>query len=247
MEHDIRLALMTGIDIPVPECQLTIHQPTIKEISMMGENDFNLGAHLVCVDKKDYGLDNQPDLNNFTLLMKLLEDKEAADKKQTVKQFLLLILPQCSRINITSRSIFCNKDGENLILDEGNFESFQIALRKILCMEHDKAKDKDDVPERYNPANDKARAIADKIYAGRNALAKIKAEKNPYDSMLSRKASILAIGVGYTMEEINKFTIYQVNNLCTRMTMKMEKDMDDKIRLAGGKPDKSPPPWIGPI
>ena len=65
--------------------------------------------------------------------------------------------------------------------------------------------------------------------------------------MLSRKASILAIGVGYTIEEINKFTIYQVNNLCTRMTMKMEKDMDDKIRLTGGKPDKSPPPWIGPI
>ena len=57
MEHDIRLALMTGIDIPVPECQLVIHQPTIKEISIVGENDFNLGAHLVCINKEDYGND----------------------------------------------------------------------------------------------------------------------------------------------------------------------------------------------
>ena len=40
---DIRLALMTGIDIPVPELQTVIHQPTIKEISYMGEQDFFVG------------------------------------------------------------------------------------------------------------------------------------------------------------------------------------------------------------
>ena len=34
---DYRLALMTGIDIPIPECQLVIHQPSLKEISFIGE------------------------------------------------------------------------------------------------------------------------------------------------------------------------------------------------------------------
>jgi len=29
------LALMTGVDIPIPELQLTLHQPTIKEISLL--------------------------------------------------------------------------------------------------------------------------------------------------------------------------------------------------------------------
>jgi hypothetical protein len=33
MEFDYRLALMTGVDIPIPECQLTIKQPTCLEIS----------------------------------------------------------------------------------------------------------------------------------------------------------------------------------------------------------------------
>jgi len=41
---DYRLALMTGTDIPVPECQLTIHQPKIQEISFIGEQDFFVGA-----------------------------------------------------------------------------------------------------------------------------------------------------------------------------------------------------------
>ena len=40
---DYNLALMTGIDIPVPELQISIHQPTIKEISMIGEQDFFTG------------------------------------------------------------------------------------------------------------------------------------------------------------------------------------------------------------
>jgi hypothetical protein len=40
---DYKLALMTGVDIPVPELQTIIHQPSIKEISMIGETDFFMG------------------------------------------------------------------------------------------------------------------------------------------------------------------------------------------------------------
>jgi len=35
--QDLRSALMTGIEIPIPECKLILHQPTIKEISYIGE------------------------------------------------------------------------------------------------------------------------------------------------------------------------------------------------------------------
>jgi hypothetical protein len=34
---DYRLSLMAGIDIPIPELQLTVHVPTIKDIAYMGE------------------------------------------------------------------------------------------------------------------------------------------------------------------------------------------------------------------
>jgi hypothetical protein len=40
---DIRLALMCGIDIPITEYQITIHQPKIREIALIGEEDFFAG------------------------------------------------------------------------------------------------------------------------------------------------------------------------------------------------------------
>lgn len=40
---DVRLALMTGVDIPIPDLTMTMHQPTIKEISMLGERNFFVG------------------------------------------------------------------------------------------------------------------------------------------------------------------------------------------------------------
>ena len=48
---DINLALMSGIDIPVPECQLVIHQPTISEISFIGEEDVFVGVPTLCLNK----------------------------------------------------------------------------------------------------------------------------------------------------------------------------------------------------
>ena len=45
---DVRLALMTGNDIPIPECQLVLHQPTIKEIAFLGETDFFIGVQTLC-------------------------------------------------------------------------------------------------------------------------------------------------------------------------------------------------------
>jgi len=124
--------LAAGLDIPIPECQVIIHQPRVKEIGMMGENDFNMGAQILCIDRNSFseGQNLPIEVTNFNLLMSLLNEKEAADKKQTVKAVLTLVLPDY-QIILTPRSILCNKDSENLIIDEGNFDNFQKILKKI--------------------------------------------------------------------------------------------------------------------
>jgi hypothetical protein len=124
--------LAAGLDIPIPECQVIIHQPRVKEIGMMGENDFNMGAQILCIDRNSFseGQDLPIEVTNFNLLMSFLNEKEAADKKQTVKAVLALVLPDY-QIILTPRSILCNKDNENLIIDEGNFDNFQKILKKI--------------------------------------------------------------------------------------------------------------------
>jgi hypothetical protein len=48
---DTRLALMCGIDIPIPECGLIIHQPRIREIAFLGERDFFTGVQSFCINK----------------------------------------------------------------------------------------------------------------------------------------------------------------------------------------------------
>ena len=57
---DTRLALMTGIDIPIQECQVIIHQPTIKEISYLGEEDFFIGLQCLCIDRNTILEENLP-------------------------------------------------------------------------------------------------------------------------------------------------------------------------------------------
>ena len=41
---DYRLALMAGIDIPIPELLLVVHVPTVKDIAYMGEQEFFLAV-----------------------------------------------------------------------------------------------------------------------------------------------------------------------------------------------------------
>lgn len=86
-----------------------------------------------------------------------------------------------------------------------------------------KQKDKNgEIREVYNPANEKAKQIAEKIYKGRKKLAELKSSQNPDDSALARYFSILAIGLGYTSDELNNLTLFQINDLFERFTLKMK-------------------------
>ena len=93
---DIRLALMCGTDIPVPECQLIVHQPTIKEISLIGESDFFAGVQCLCLNKNMFTQDESvlSNVNNFQIFMTVMTEKEAADKKKSVQQVATLLFPK---------------------------------------------------------------------------------------------------------------------------------------------------------
>ena len=49
MDKDLRLALMTGIDIPFPECKLIVHQPRFEEIAFLGDTPFFTGTQTLCL------------------------------------------------------------------------------------------------------------------------------------------------------------------------------------------------------
>lgn len=235
---DTRLSLMCGTDYPVPECQLVIHQPRIKEIAFIGEADFFTGIQCLCLNKSMFVKDESllRDTNNFQIFMTIMSEKEAADKKFAVQQVFTLIFPKY-KVMMTPRSVLLSGDGMTIQIDEKNFESLQAALTNICCL---KTGPMDQ--QSFNPANAKAREIAEKLMRGR---AKVAAEKGQSNiSIFSQYLSILTVGLHIPMQKLMDLTMFQLYDLVERYMLYINWDMDVRCRLAGGKPDNQPDNWM---
>ena len=57
-----------------------------------------------------------------------------------------------------------NSSAGNVIIDEGNFEKLQWVIKQVFCL------DKTDMSD-FNPANKKAKEIADKLKKARQRVA----------------------------------------------------------------------------
>ena len=236
---DIRLALMSGIDIPIPECQLIVHQPSIKEISFIGEKDFFTGIQCLCLYKSMFVEDKNvlSDINNFQIFMMIMQEKEAKKKKEAVQTVLQLLFPTFQVIFTPNSLLFRPEDGEMIMIDVNNFEILQDFLRKIFCMNEGPMDQ-----QAFNPGGDKAKAIAEKIMKGRERIA---AEKNSGNSSIfSQYLSILSIGLHKTIPELTELTMFQLYDLIERYQLWVSWDLDVRIRIGGGKPDEKPDNWM---
>ena len=64
------------MNIPFPQAQLTIYQPSIAEIGLIGESDFFVAATALSKDYKKYQ-DNSDlsNMSNFDILMSIINEK----------------------------------------------------------------------------------------------------------------------------------------------------------------------------
>ncbi len=235
------LALMTGIDIPVPELQLAIHQPTIKEISMIGEKEFFVGAQTLCVNKTLYIQDENvlSQTTNFQIFMTMMQNKESKETKNCVLKVLNLILPNVV-VMFTPRAVMLNFEGQSVNIDESNFEQLQAILNAVFCL-------KEGGQEAFNPANEEAKKIAEKLMRGRQRVAAQKSRESS-DSIFTQYLSILTIGLeSMGLQDLMNLTMFQLYDLVERYMLYSNWDLDVRQRLAGGKPDSEPENWMKPI
>ena len=239
---DTRLALMAGSDIPLPECQLTLHQPSIKEISFMGEENFFKGVQCLCLHKTMFVEDKDAlsNINNFQIFMTMMMDKETVDKKNSVLQLLTILFPKY-KVMITPRSLLFQGDGDSHMVDESNFEQMQEVIRTVFCANTGPMDQ-----QAFNPANEQAREIAQKLMRGRQRVAAQKGGST--QSAFSRYLSILTIGLSsMSLHELVNLTMYQMYDLLERYMLYMNWDINIRTRLAGGKPDSQPEDWMKDI
>lgn len=236
---DIRLALLTGNDIPIPECQLTMHQPSIKEIAYIGEDDFFKGVQTLCLNKSMFvqeGKTVPENITNFYIFMTIVGEKQTADKAEAVKQVLTLVFPQY-KIMFSPQSIIFQKDAETYLVDENNFEQLQVTLREVFC-----SKSGPMDQQAFNPANQKAREIAEKLMRGRQRVAEQNGSANA--SVFSQYLSTLSIGLHIPVGELEKYTMFQLFDSMERYLLYINWDIDIRSRLAGAKPDGKPDNWM---
>lgn len=231
------LILMSGADIPVPELQIAVHQPTIKEISMIGEKEFFMGAQVLCLNKTMYIQDENllSETTNFQIFMTMMQSKEAANTKLCVMKVLNLLFPN-AQVLFTPRSLVLNFEEQNVSIDESSFENLQFIFSAIFCL-------KESGQEAYNPANEEAKKIAEKLMRGRQRVAAQKAQENG-DSIFSRYLSILTIGLHIKIQDMLDLTIFQLYDLIERFMLHMNWDLDVKQRLAGATPDSEAEDWM---
>ena len=236
---DIRLALMCGTDIPVPECQLSVHQPRINEIALIGEQEFFLGVQSFCIRKSMVIQDESllRNTNNFQILQTVINSQEGAEKKMAIQQICTLFFPKY-KVSFTPRSMMFLGGEQPITIDENNFDFLQEAISSICCL---KSGPQDQ--QTFNPADKRAAEIAQKLMRGRQRVAEQKGENNA--SIFSQYVSTLTIGLSsMSLKDAMDLTIFQLYDLVERYMLYVNWDMDIKSRLAGGKPDSQPDNWM---
>lgn len=236
---DYRLALMAGTDIPIPECQLTLHQPSIREIAFIGEQNFFTGLQCLCIDKELCFQDSflLANTTNFQVFMTVMNDQTTVDKKHATLDVLTILFPNY-KVLVTPRALIFNSDQGNPMVDESNFQALQDILAIVFCLHRsDQGK--------FNPANEVAKKIADKLKRGRQRVAQQKSSDNDGASVFSQYLSILTVGLGsMSLRDCIELTMFQMYDLVERYTLYVNWDIDMKSRLAGAKPDKPVDNWM---
>lgn len=233
--ESINLALITGVDIPISECRLTVHQPSIKEISVIGEREFFRGVQTICISKP-MDRNDLANISNFQIFMKIVMDKAEKGRKQNVLDTLFILFPKY-KVTILPRSLLFNIDNENIIIDENNFSSLQEVLRQISCLNGSKG-------DQFNPGNAAAAEIARKLERGRQRVAAQKQGAGNNASVFSQYLSILSVGLHMSLQDLSNLTVYQFYDLIDRYTLYINWDLDLRQRLAGGTPDSKPDNWM---
>lgn len=243
------LLLLSGAPIPFVEGTITMSQPTIYDISFLGEEVLFTGCELLKFTKDILLNEDKSRLLNysdFNILLSIMNDKSGSMiyNLSCAKQVLSLLFPLYS-VEITSEKIeFRNPqtwvlEGE---INDQNFHSFQELLIQVLCLQ------KNAQQTEYNAQGELAKKIAEKFKKRQQQLAELASHKTSSKiAIFSRYISILAVGEHKDINSFMKYTVYQLFDEFERFNLKMKYDIYFKARIAGAKDLEEPQDWMKDI
>lgn len=245
------LQLIAGTNIPILALETVIHQPTIKEIALIGEFEFFQAVQILCFNKNTILAANPKDssgllnMNNFQIFMTLITDpkvENSAKKKNDILSILAILFPNYNAQFLPRGIFFSNPlTKHSFTLDERNFTEVQEVIGMVCGMNNSVSGQNGT----FNPRGQKAAEIAAKLMKGRQRAAAQRGEGSANGGVLSRYVSILTVGLqSMSLDDCLNLTIFQLYDLIERYGLYTAWDLDIKSRLAGGKPDSKPDDWM---
>lgn len=234
------LMLLAGNDIPFTAAQVTIHQPTIKEIGYIGEEAFFTGIEYLKFSKDILSEEDRINLERYTdfdILMSMIKQKniEVQKIKISMEMVLSLIFPEYQII--LNDVILLKKGQEEHIINNQNFEEFKSIITKMFSLDKNDGENTE-----YNPGGKLARQIAEKLKKRRQQLAENKPPQKI--AVFNRYVSILSVGLQKDMNSLMNYTVYQLFDEFTRYELKVGYDMYIQAKMAGAKDLKEVEDWM---
>lgn len=242
------LTLMSGADIILDKPAVRIHQPTIKEIALIGEGKFFQSMNIFYIDSTPF--------NSF---VRELEDVSDEDKNDLILNataydyllFLMQITSMSESDNFTTATALANtffqcilKDykfvfnseesimfllsenlSDSIVVDRDLFIRFRDISIQIFLL------NKFFADVKTEPLSPAAQKIADKMAATEKKIKEMKSGGVEDDSQIARILSVL--GVTKELSYLNNLTIYQLFNQFERFNLFTNYDQSLKASFAG--------------
>lgn len=240
------LLLQSNNDIPFIGGRCVIHNPTIKEIALIGEEDFQKGIRFLdfsknSLDEKDKV--NLSDKSDFEILIEIMKSKEYHAFTSKSLLVLSLLFPSYE-IQVKSNIIeLTHRENHSVTkIDNDNFAEFKEAIEEIFVLNS-----REEGARTYNPADGIAKKIAEKLERGRKRVAKSKGEDLSNKTIYGKIISILSVGLGKDKNGLYNYTVYQLLDEYKRFQLKAAYDMNIKARMAGATDLDEPEDWLGDL
>ena len=238
------LLLQSKNDIPFAEAQCSIHQPTINEISLIGEENFFAGCQFLNFSKDKLseqdkvGLEEKTD---FEIFMSIMNSSEKMIYKNSAYMLLTLIFPDYE-IKFTNNEILLANNQGMVRINNENYDIFKDILISMFELN-----DSDIVQGGYNPSGKRAEKIAEKLRKYKEKVAQIKGNEKQKITVFSRYVSILAVGLQKDKNSLMEYTIPQLKDEFKRFQMKQSFDVYIQAKMAGAQNLEEVDNWMNEI
>lgn len=225
------LLLQLGIDIPFAEAQIELHQPSMEEVGMVGENTIYNACFFIDFDKDLLSEEDRKDLEdktNFEIFMSIVCTKQDIKMRNQLLILFTLLFPEC-KIEIDTDRILLKNINNNKIscIDNKNYDIFRDIIKQMFCLREIKGSS-----QTYNPADERARKIAEKLNKRKGTEGKTEKE---LDSIFDHYISVLSVGLQKDKNSFKKYTIYQLLDEYNRFQAKISYDAYVQAKMAGAE------------